>query len=150
MWFISHFHLHFHYDYHIISSKQTYLLFSFFLSYHFWMITWIKNENIFQIAKVISLSVLLRIRLIFCRFQPGVAYKNVAYLKRCAGVLVITWEFANFSITLKINTKTLPNTYDGTFCNNSWWFLAINNFRNKLRNRCLTRFWHASEYDKCI
>ena len=37
-----------------------------------------KNVNNFQIGKF-NLKVLLSICLIFCRFQPGVAYKKIAY-----------------------------------------------------------------------
>ena len=50
------------------------------MSYYFWMITWIKNVYNFQVAKVHS-QVVLSICLIFCQFQPGVAYKSVAYKK---------------------------------------------------------------------
>ena len=45
------------------------------------MIMWMKNVNNFQIVKV---QVLLSICLIFCQFQPGVAYKSVAYKKACS------------------------------------------------------------------
>ena len=50
------------------------------MSYHFWMITWMKNVNNFEIAKVESQS-LHSICLIFWQFLPGVAYKSVAYKK---------------------------------------------------------------------
>ena len=40
-----------------------------------------KNVNNFQIEKV-QLQGLLSIYLIFCQFQPGVAYKSVAYKKK--------------------------------------------------------------------
>ena len=45
------------------------------------MITWMKMWAIFKSQKF-SLRVLLSIRLIFCQFQPGVAYKSVAYKKK--------------------------------------------------------------------
>ena len=45
------------------------------------MIMWMKNVNNFQIVKV---QVLLSICLIFCQFQPGVAYKSVTYKKACS------------------------------------------------------------------
>ena len=51
------------------------------MSYCFWMITWTKNVNNFQIAKVQSNRVLFSICLIFCQFHPGVTYKSVAYEK---------------------------------------------------------------------
>ena len=41
------------------------------------MITWMKNVNNFQIAKV-QPQVLLSICLSFCQIHPGVAYKIVA------------------------------------------------------------------------
>ena len=41
-----------------------------------------KNVNNFQIAKVSALQG-LNICLIFCQFQPGVAYKSVGYKKAC-------------------------------------------------------------------
>ena len=49
------------------------------LSYYFWMITWVKKANNSQIAKVQPQSVLHSFCLIFCQFQPGVAYKSVVY-----------------------------------------------------------------------
>ena len=45
------------------------------------MITWVKNVNNFQIAKVQSQGV-ISICLLFCQFQPGVAYKSAAYKKK--------------------------------------------------------------------
>ena len=48
------------------------------MSYYFWMMAWMKNVNNFQIAKV-GIGVLPSICLLFCQFQPGVAYKRVAY-----------------------------------------------------------------------
>ena len=47
------------------------------MSYCFWMITWMKNVNNFQIAKVQPRGVALH------QVQPGVAYKSVAYKKVC-------------------------------------------------------------------
>ena len=40
------------------------------------MITWMKNVTGFQIEKVQGIC------LIFCQFQPGAAYKSVAYKKK--------------------------------------------------------------------
>ena len=68
---------------HIISFKQTYLLFIHFffnISNYFWMITWMKKAKKFQIAKV-QLQVLLSCCLIFYQFQPSIVYKSVAYKK---------------------------------------------------------------------
>ena len=42
------------------------------------MITWMKKANNFQVAKVQSQG----FALIFCQFQPGVAYKSVASKKK--------------------------------------------------------------------
>ena len=67
----------------IISLKRTHLFFAhFFLLFPttFYMITWMKKVNNFQIAKF-SLRVLLNICLIFCKFQPDIAFKIVAYKK---------------------------------------------------------------------
>ena len=41
---------------------------------------WMKNVNNFQIAKLQSQRVASHF-LDFCQFQPGVAYKSVAYKK---------------------------------------------------------------------
>ena len=54
VWSIFHFHLHFHYYQScIISWIQTYLFFCLYfrISYHFWIITWVKNANNLQITK---------------------------------------------------------------------------------------------------
>ena len=45
------------------------------------MITWMKNENNFQIAKVQSRGVTYHLLGFFCQFQPGVGYKSVTYKK---------------------------------------------------------------------
>ena len=41
-----------------------------------------KNVNIFK-QKIFSLRMLLSICVIFCQFEPGVAYKSVDYKKTC-------------------------------------------------------------------
>ena len=45
------------------------------------MIRWMKNVNNFQIAKVEPQGVPEHLLSFFCQFQPGVAYKSVAYKK---------------------------------------------------------------------
>ena len=67
---------------HITSFKQTYLFFAPFLEYFllFFIISWIKKANNFQIA--IVRPQLLSFCLIFCQFQPGVVYKRVVYKKK--------------------------------------------------------------------
>ena len=50
--------------------------------HYFWMITWIKNVNNFQIAKVQSQGVTQLLLNSFFQFQPDVAYKSVAYKKK--------------------------------------------------------------------
>ena len=45
------------------------------------MITWMKKANNFQTAKVQPRGV-VSFCLFFCQFQPGVAYKSVAYKKK--------------------------------------------------------------------
>ena len=47
----------------------------------FWLITWMKNVNDFQKARV-QPHLLLSICLSFCQFQPGVAY-NSFLIKKC-------------------------------------------------------------------
>ena len=49
------------------------------------MITWIKNTIFLYIYSFC---------LIFCQFQPGVAYKSVAYIKKCV-VLDNKFVFSN-------------------------------------------------------
>ena len=52
-----------------------------------------KNVNNFQ---QFSLRVLLSICLSFCRFQPGVAYRSVAYKKRRVAELRVNEWFHNY------------------------------------------------------
>ena len=61
-------------------------------SYYFWMITWMKNMNNFQIANFQPQSV-TQLLLIFFQFQPGVAYKSVAYKKRLLFLKFVNEEF---------------------------------------------------------
>ena len=63
-------------------SLRLTLLFFYILQkiYYFWMITQIRKANNYQIAKVQPQGVAQRL-LIFRQFQPGVAYKSVAYIK---------------------------------------------------------------------
>ena len=79
---------------HITSFKQTFFVnileyFNLNIFYYFWMITWMKKSNNFQIVKVQPQG-LLSFCLIFCKFQPGVAYKCVAYKKN---VYIKRWLF---------------------------------------------------------
>ena len=65
------------------------------VSYYFYMITWMRNMNYFQLLKF-SLRALLSICLFFCHFQPRVACESVAYKKKkrveniCAGISFLT------------------------------------------------------------
>ena len=80
---VFHFQPHFHRMNHITSWKQTRLFFVHFLEYFLLFLedkVDKKNLIIFKSQKF-SLRVLLSFRLIFCQFQPGVAYKSVAYKK---------------------------------------------------------------------
>ena len=52
---------------------------------YFRRITWMKKAINFQIAKV-QPRVLLSFCLIFCQFQPGLAYKSVVYKKACVSL----------------------------------------------------------------
>ena len=49
--------------------------------YYFWIIKGIKTANNFQKPKVHPKSVAY-ILLVFCQFQPAVAYESFAYKKR--------------------------------------------------------------------
>ena len=57
----------------------------------------VKNVNNWKL-KNFDLSVLLNICLIFCQFQPGVAYKSVGYKNKC----VFTVPFLHFFCALLI------------------------------------------------
>ena len=48
--------------------------------YYWWMIKWMKNV-INSKEQKFSLRVLVSICLFFCQFQPGIAYKSIAYKK---------------------------------------------------------------------
>ena len=60
IWYIFHFHLHFHKDqsYNLINTGALVFLLIFRnMSYYLWMIMWMKNVNHFQIVKVQSQGV---------------------------------------------------------------------------------------------
>ena len=48
------------------------------MSYYSWLISWLENANNLQLSKVQA-----SICLIFCQFQPDVAYKSVTNKKAC-------------------------------------------------------------------
>ena len=77
-------------------------------SYYFWMITWMKNMNNFQIANFQPQSI-TQLLLIFFQFQPGVAYKSVAYKKNLIRHLFL--KFVNeeifFQYYIEMESKTL-------------------------------------------
>ena len=58
-----------------------------------------------------SLRVLLSFYLIFCQFQPGVAYKRVAYKKKHVALLVMIRSLES-SITY-LRRKTYPPIFGG-------------------------------------
>ena len=64
-----------------VSLKQTHLLFCTFLEYVLLLLDDNVDEEIFFKFQKFSLRVLLTFCLIFRQFQPGVAYKSVAYKK---------------------------------------------------------------------
>ena len=68
----------------IISWIQTHLFFRLFLGICSIIFGWQRVWRMWIILKYqkFSLRMLLSICLIFCQFQPGVAYKSVAYKKR--------------------------------------------------------------------
>ena len=59
----------------------------------------VKNVNNWKL-KNFDLSVLLNICLIFCQFQPGVAYKSVGYKNKC----VFTVPFLYFFVPFLLHT----------------------------------------------
>ena len=89
VWTIFHFQPYFpcHWSHNLIETDTIVFctVFRIYMSYYFGMINWMKNANYFQIVKV-SLRLLLSFCLIFCLFQPGVAYKS-AYKKACTSKL---------------------------------------------------------------
>ena len=76
---------------HITSLKQTHLFFVYFLGYHLLFLddkVDEKKRKTFKYWKF-SPTVLLNFCLIFCVFQPGVAFKSVAHKKRDITMIVI-------------------------------------------------------------
>ena len=70
----------------IISWIQTCLFFCLFFRIDLVIVRWLRGWRmpiIFGCQKF-SLKVLLSIGLIFCQFQPGLAYKSVALKKACS------------------------------------------------------------------
>ena len=64
MWSFFHFHLHFHYGWScnlINTDTLVFLLIFKNIPYYFWMMTWMKNVNNFQTAKVQPQSVALHL-----------------------------------------------------------------------------------------
>ena len=79
------------------------------MSYYFWIITWMKNANNFQIPKVQLQGVAQNLLNFFCQFQPGVAYKSVAYKK---SVYVFKrWFFGFAFLGLKIQEMSVLKKY---------------------------------------
>ena len=54
-----------------------------------------KNVNKFQIAKIQPRVFLCIYLVFFCQFQPGVAYKSVAYKKKPVCVQIFGFPFKN-------------------------------------------------------
>ena len=74
---------------------------------YFWLIMWMKNVNNFQIAKVAWQL------LNFCQFNPGVAYKSTAYIKKH----VLDGCFSNMSFTFWFSLDlALKALYIFAFC----------------------------------
>ena len=97
LWPNFHFQPHFqcHYSYNVIKTDT--LVFVQNISYYFWVITWIKKVNNFQIVNVQPQGV-VSFCLIFCKLQPGVAYKIVAYKKKAC---VPIWQWTDTHTGLK-------------------------------------------------
>ena len=57
------------------------------------MITWVKKANSFQIAEVLPQGVAYLRVLIFCQFQPSIAYKSVAYIKKVRIIKVVIYYY---------------------------------------------------------
>ena len=72
-------------------------------------------KNLFggHVCQKLNLRVLLRFCLIFCQFQPGVAYKSVAYKKAC--IMVRENSYNNVPlINFKVNYSKLIVGLSGT------------------------------------
>ena len=82
------------------------------------MITWMKNR------------VLLSISLIFCQFEPGVAYKNVTYKKKVCTSFLVIHSFSTQKVKRKHYKKIL------VFCSACMNFLIkTDNLNNNLSNK---------------
>ena len=111
LWSIFYFHLYFDYDHSYdlmnIDRFVFLLIFFFFASFACLFFRtcpiifgW-RMRIVFKYQKF-SLRVLLSICLIFCQFQPGIAYKSVIYKKRaCTSCL----SFLSFPFKFKMNGK---------------------------------------------
>ena len=75
-----------------------------------------------------SLSTLLRFCLIFCQFQPGVAYKSVAYRKACR-----SWRLSVLRISVH------QNIFDCSFL--SWNKINNDNKRNLKQKKKIKKYF---------
>ena len=58
---------------------------------------WMENVKNFQIAKCSASGCYLVFAFFFCQFQPGIAYKSVAYLKKHVAASIMA-KITSFSI----------------------------------------------------
>ena len=85
------------------------------MSYYFWIITWMKNANNFQIPKVQPQGVAQNLLNFFCQFQSGVAYKSVAYKKACMCSNVSIFGFAFLGLKIQEMSVLKKDLIKGTF-----------------------------------
>ena len=85
------------------------------MSYYFWMITWMKNANNFQIPKVQPQGVAQNLLNFFCQFQPGVGYKSVAYKKECICLNVCSFGFAFLALKIQEMSVLKKDLIKGEF-----------------------------------
>ena len=98
------------------------------MSYYFLMLTWMKNVNNLQTVKF-SLRVLLSICLIFCQFQPWVAYKSAAYKKS-----VYNYSYTLLHISLRHEFWTFHENFNPLYLSHAITFesdmVVLTGYRN--------------------
>ena len=104
-----------------VSMSASWTIYVFFMysicHYHFHFITINRTTSLIQtnllfghLCQKFSLMVLLSFCLIFCKFQPSVAYKSVSYKKACNFLKCLKFEFRSvfsFSCILRKDREVL-------------------------------------------
>ena len=109
-----------------------------------------------------SLRVLLSICLIFCQFQPGVAYKSVAYKKACKLIyinlilvkksftyLTLFWMVSLAKAKLKLNKTFSCFNFDISFKTNLVLFLGFKAVNVKISKYCNVNIFQLINFCDC-